>query len=109
MHVSMQMVMSVLLIMMDVHRCAQMCTNTAGSYQCSCDAGYTLNSDGHTCDGKTMLFILLIHSADYFQILMSVHWELTTVIKCVTTPLAPTIAAVILATIFSTHHTFAQV
>ena len=47
--------------------------------------------------------------ADYFQILMSVHWELTTVIKCVTTPLAPTIAAVILATIFSTRHTFAQV
>ena len=41
--------------------CAQTCTNTAGSYQCSCDAGYTLNSDGHTCDGKTMLFILLIH------------------------------------------------
>ena len=39
---------------------------------------------------------------------MNVHWELTTVIKCVTTPLAPTIAAVILATIFSTCHTFAS-
>ena len=26
---------------------------------------------------------------------MNVHWELTTVIKCVITPLAPTIAAVI--------------
>ena len=35
--------------------CAQTCTNTAGSYQCSCGAGYTLNSDGHACDGKIML------------------------------------------------------
>ena len=40
---------------------------------------------------------------------MSVHWELTTVIKCVTTPLALTIAAVILASIFSTIHTSALV
>ena len=31
---------------------------------------------------------------------MSVLWELTTVIKYVTTPLGPTIAAVILASIF---------
>ena len=40
---------------------------------------------------------------------MSALWELTTVIKCVTTPLALTIAAVMLASIFSTIHTSAQV
>ena len=33
--------------------CAQTCTNTVGSYQCSCETGYTLNSDGHACDGTS--------------------------------------------------------
>ena len=33
-------------------RCSQSCTNTIGSYTCSCNTGYTLNSDGYTCDGK---------------------------------------------------------
>ena len=33
--------------------CAQICNNTAGSHQCSCGPGYTLNSDGHACDGRT--------------------------------------------------------
>lgn len=32
-------------------RCAQNCFNTVGSYRCSCNTGYTLNSDGLTCDG----------------------------------------------------------
>ncbi|CAH1271521.1 FCGBP [Branchiostoma lanceolatum] len=30
--------------------CEQTCTNTMGSYVCSCDDGYTLNADGHSCD-----------------------------------------------------------
>ncbi|XP_066294756.1 IgGFc-binding protein-like [Branchiostoma lanceolatum] len=30
--------------------CEQTCTNTMGSYVCSCDTGYTLNADGHSCD-----------------------------------------------------------
>ena len=34
------------------HNCNQLCTNTQGSFQCSCRSGYTLNSDGRTCDGK---------------------------------------------------------
>ena len=37
--------------------CAQTCTNTAGSYQCSCGTGFTLNSDEHACDGKTTNFL----------------------------------------------------
>ena len=31
--------------------CNQTCTNTAGSYLCSCNTGYTLNTDDHACDG----------------------------------------------------------
>ena len=26
------------------------CTNTEGGYQCTCNSGYELNADGHTCD-----------------------------------------------------------
>ncbi|XP_063066945.1 epidermal growth factor-like protein 7 [Engraulis encrasicolus] len=32
------------------HGCSQKCVNTAGSYRCACEEGYTLNSDGRTCD-----------------------------------------------------------
>ena len=32
--------------------CAQVCTNSVGSFQCSCNSGYTLNVDGRTCSGK---------------------------------------------------------
>ncbi|XP_067018613.1 mucin-like protein isoform X3 [Acropora muricata] len=30
--------------------CVQECTNTPGSFQCSCRSGYTLNSDKRSCD-----------------------------------------------------------
>ena len=29
--------------------CDQTCNNTIGSFQCSCNSGYTLNVDGITC------------------------------------------------------------
>ena len=35
--------------------CAQNCTNTEGSYYCTCDAGYQLSSDGHSCLGRELL------------------------------------------------------
>ena len=31
--------------------CNQICTNTVGSFLCSCTAGYMLNADGRTCGG----------------------------------------------------------
>ena len=33
--------------------CRQTCTNTVGSFVCSCNEGYTLASDGRNCTGKS--------------------------------------------------------
>ena len=32
--------------------CSQVCSNTIGSYMCSCMTGYVLNADGRGCRGK---------------------------------------------------------
>ena len=34
------------------HPCEYRCENTVGSYKCHCKKGFSLNSDGKTCDGK---------------------------------------------------------
>ena len=35
--------------------CEHICTNTIGSYYCTCNTGYSLNSDKHKCDGKVYI------------------------------------------------------
>ncbi len=35
--------------------CNQTCTNTTGSYKCSCDEGFKLNPDDHGCDGINII------------------------------------------------------
>ena len=35
-----------------VSGCQQTCTNTAGSFLCSCNSGFNLNSNGRTCSGE---------------------------------------------------------
>ena len=37
------------------HKCEGLCENTAGSYVCKCEAGFLLNPDGRSCDGKCSL------------------------------------------------------
>ena len=32
--------------------CDQVCTNAIGSFNCSCNEGFSLNADGITCDGE---------------------------------------------------------
>ena len=32
--------------------CEDSCVNTDGSYYCTCDTGYSLDSDKHDCNGK---------------------------------------------------------
>jgi len=35
--------------------CEQNCNNTIGSYDCSCDEGYSLAMDVHSCLGITLI------------------------------------------------------
>ncbi len=37
--------------------CAHTCTNQVGSYKCSCDDGYQLASNKHSCIGRIQLSI----------------------------------------------------
>ena len=37
--------------------CDHTCTNTAGSFVCSCDDGYVLDSDGLSCNGECVNMI----------------------------------------------------
>ncbi len=56
------------------NQCEQNCHNIAGSYNCSCNTGYTLNSDGHACDGRQGLTTppIVADYNDYMQMSMSV-------------------------------------
>ena len=38
--------------------CEQVCMNTFLSFNCSCDDGYDLNTDGYTCLGKILYQLL---------------------------------------------------
>ena len=31
--------------------CTQICNNTPGNYYCTCNVGYSLDADNHTCSG----------------------------------------------------------
>ena len=55
--------------------CEQVCTNTNGSYQCSCRNGFSLKSDNSTCQGLKMYLIVRNYDKSIFlnsQISMSV-------------------------------------
>ena len=33
------------------HNCSQVCINTAGGFNCECNKGFLLDTDGVTCNG----------------------------------------------------------
>ena len=37
-----------------MHGCDHHCNNTNGSYHCTCDVGYHLGNDNHSCYGITV-------------------------------------------------------
>ena len=39
---------------MEYNDCHQICTNTNGSYECSCNPGFMLMNDNRTCTGVCM-------------------------------------------------------
>ena len=41
--------------------CDHNCTNTDGSYYCTCMDGYELESDNHTCTGNVYVHACVIH------------------------------------------------
>ena len=50
--------------------CEYNCTNTIGSYECSCDIGFQLNKDGLQCDGQ----IYSVDSVTYVSFNNSIHF-----------------------------------
>ena len=84
------------------HRCEQICRNKMGSYNCSCNVGYTLANDRHGCTSKTTpIGISTIIYYFTMQTLMNVHWILMPAPRSALIPLVPITVVVIQGT-FST-------
>ena len=62
-----------------IDSCAQTCTDTDGSYNCSCDVGYYLANDTYGCDGELkegyifQELIKFVFLFKYIQTLMTVQ------------------------------------
>ena len=39
--------------------CSQICTNTEGSFECSCREGYVLDNDGQNCSGTYNIYLII--------------------------------------------------
>ena len=50
--------------------CSHNCTNTEGSFECSCRVGYTLDSDGKSCSGTK---VILVYTWMYSQFLIDIN------------------------------------
>ena len=42
----------------DTDDCEQICTNTKGSFNCSCMSGYTLDDNGKNCTGESFTKVI---------------------------------------------------
>ena len=50
--------------------CNHTCTNTAGSFQCSCNDGYELDDDGRTCNGVLYMCTMNVVAKKYKIIIL---------------------------------------
>ena len=46
-----------------LNNCGQVCENNNGSFTCSCDDGFTLESDNKTCSGIELFFCVVEKSS----------------------------------------------
>ncbi len=96
----------------DSDGCGQVCTNTEGSFECSCNSGYELNGDGSTCNGEGNTLVRCVYCGlclqqltspllPLFQKLTSVldSWMTVTQMLSVTTPRVASHAPVALGTL----------
>ncbi len=42
--------------------CDQVCTDTDGSFMCSCNSGYLLSEDGVSCNGILMFIFFILEN-----------------------------------------------
>ena len=55
------------------HNCAQLCYDTSGSFACACRSGYTLASDGRSCNGTYRIYLL--HAAIDNILLLTLNYN----------------------------------
>ena len=42
---------------LNTDNCTQLCTNLVGSFECSCFSGFTLDTDGSSCNGNALIAV----------------------------------------------------
>ena len=68
--------------------CEHFCTNSAGSYECSCHFGYQLGSDGKSCAGELVVLTTMMLDDSTLQMSTNVMTITEGVNKTVPTQLA---------------------
>ena len=59
--------------------CDHMCTNTPGSFYCSCEAGYTISD--YNCKGKKYMHASSLHFMITYFLVIAFHDTISVVIK----------------------------
>lgn len=80
--------------------CAQTCTNTDGSFLCSCGTGYTLAYDGFSCDGNEVNFAVQVRSCLSLQMWMNVLKTVMAAVRHVPIMMAPSCVPVVQGTLW---------
>ena len=64
-------------------QCEQICTNTDGSYECSCRTTFFLNNDKHTCTGEyTTYYIVWKFMHAYLNALSDIKYTYIIITVC---------------------------